>query len=521
MTPSRIVAFSRRDAAVAMIALTLAWLSPLTLVAQPPAKPQQAAATPAAKPAVPANAVDAARALREHLLADPHRPGYHFAIPEGIARPFDPNGCIFWKGRYHMFYIYQDARGHNFGHISSRDLCHWRFHPTGLAGGMFSGNCFLTQEGKPTMCYHDTQKKGNSMAVALDDELNTWEKLASSPITPQTEPGDLHHGKYRSWDPYGWLEGGNYYAIFGGKHPGIVKSKSLDGPWKYVGDLLANAAPGVGIDEDVSCADFFKIGNKHMLLCISHGLGARYYLGQWKNEQFHPDFHEKMSWVDNSYFAPESLLDDRGRRIMWAWILDLPGIRTRSPFGWSGSMSLPRVLTLDDAGRLRMNPPEELDRLRYNEQSVPPLEIAADKQEVLKDISGDSKELFVEMAPGSATKQCGVVVCRSPDGAEQTLVYYDAADKKLKIDTSKSSLGDGTKTIEAGPFELSAGEPLKLRVYIDKSVVEVFANDGRQAAMRRIYPTRRDSIGVALFSNGGATQVKKVTAWEMMPSNPY
>ena len=68
---------------------------------------------------------------------------------------------------------------------------------------------------------------------------------------------------------------------------------------------------------------------------------------------------------------------------------------------------------------------------------------------------------------------------------------------------------------------MSAGAPLKLRVYIDKSVVEVFANDGRQAAMRRIYPTRRDSIGVALFSNGGATQVKKVTAWEMMPSNPY
>jgi beta-fructofuranosidase len=61
---------------------------------------------------------------------------------------------------------------------------------------------------------------------------------------------------------------------------------------------------------------------------------------------------------------------------------------------------------------------------------------------------------------------------------------------------------------------------LKLRVFVDKSVVEVFAND-RQAVMRRIYPTRADSLGVALFSNGGPTKVPVVEAWEMMPSNPY
>ncbi|MHC4343974.1 MAG: GH32 C-terminal domain-containing protein, partial [Planctomycetota bacterium] len=74
--------------------------------------------------------------------------------------------------------------------------------------------------------------------------------------------------------------------------------------------------------------------------------------------------------------------------------------------------------------------------------------------------------------------------------------------------------------IEGGPFELKPDEPLKLRVYVDKSVVEVFAND-RQAIARRIYPTRKDSLGVVLFSNGGKTKVPEVHAWEMMPSNPY
>ncbi|MHC4193331.1 MAG: hypothetical protein ACYSP9_04040, partial [Planctomycetota bacterium] len=64
------------------------------------------------------------RAFRERLLADMYRPGYHFVTLEGLCSPFDPNGAIFWKGRYHMFYIFQDHRGHNFGHASSIDLVH-------------------------------------------------------------------------------------------------------------------------------------------------------------------------------------------------------------------------------------------------------------------------------------------------------------------------------------------------------------------------------------------------------------
>jgi beta-fructofuranosidase len=256
-----------------------------------------------------------------------------------------------------------------------------------------------------------------------------------------------------------------------------------------------------------------------MLLCISHRLGSRYYLGQWKNEQFYPEFHERMSWVDNAYFAPESLLDDKGRRIMWAWIFDQRSERTRRASGWSGEMSLPRELMLGEDGRLRMRPVEELERLRYNEQTVENVTIEADKEVVLDKVAGNTIELMVEIEPQGAT-QCGVKVCRAPDGAEQTLVYYDAADKKLKIDVTKASLGEGPKNVEAGPFELAQGETLTLRVFVDRSVIEAFAND-RQAVVRRIYPTRADSVGVSLFSQGGAAKVRRVKAWEMMPSNPF
>ncbi len=57
-------------------------------------------------------------------------------------------------------------------------------------------------------------------------------------------------------------------------------------------------------------------------------------------------------------------------------------------------------------------------------------------------------------------------------------------------------------------------------MFVDKSVVEVFVNE-RQAVMRRIFPTRKDSLGVILFSNGGAAKVTILKAWKMMPSNPY
>ena len=230
----------------------------------------------------PQQAAKAARTLRENLLSDPHRPGYHFVIPEGTGMPFDPNGAIFWNGRYHLFYIFQDERGHNWGHVSSIDLCHWRHHPTKLLRGMFSGNCFVNKEGVPTMCYHQVGQ-GNAMAVAVDEELNDWKKLDSNPITPPTQdraksitantiPGIRMAGsRAKTTTPFSEASG-----------PGLSNRSR----WPVPGNTEETCWPirltESNISEDVSCADFFKLGDRHMLLCISHDLGARYYLGKWE-----------------------------------------------------------------------------------------------------------------------------------------------------------------------------------------------------------------------------------------------
>jgi beta-fructofuranosidase len=161
-----------------------------------------------------------------------------------------------------------------------------------------------------------------------------------------------------------------------------------------------------------------------------------------------------------------------------------------------------------------MNPPAEIERLRYLPKSASNLRVESGGELMLAGIRGNSLELEIEMSAPEA-REFGVKVCVSPGGEEQTRIYYDAAERKLKIDATKSG-GDSPKTIEGGPLVL-----LKLRVFVDKSVVEVFANEGRQAVMRRIYPARVDSLNAALFSEGAPAQASVVRSWQIAPSNPF
>ena len=218
---------------------------------------------------------------------------------------------------------------------------------------------------------------------------------------------------------------------------------------------------------------------------------------------------------------------------MWAWIFEGYPRAEQEANLWAGTMSLPRVLWLGEDKTLRMAPPEELASLRYHPRGGQNLILRPDADLCLEGVSGCDLEIDVEMTSADAA-QYGVAVCCSPKGAERTLVYYDAVEKKLAIDTSQSSvvrdtrsaqeLSDAveamTQTIEAGPLELAPDEPLRLRVFVDRSVVEVYAND-RQAVMRRIYPTREDSVGVALFARGGSAQVRAWQAWEMDATNAW
>ncbi|MDA0336355.1 MAG: glycoside hydrolase family 32 protein, partial [bacterium] len=272
------------------------------------------------------------------VAADPHAPRWHFLAPERTAVPFDPNGAIWWKGRYHLFYIFQDPDlpngGHCWGHASSSDLVTWKYHPTALAPapgdpdtGIFSGGAFLDKEGVPTIIYHGVGA-GTCLARSTDDELLVWEKHPGNPVISEPEPGAVGDGVYNVFDPHCWLEGDTYYAILGGKVKPwnlrdtayLFTSKDL-ATWKYQRPFYAPHPHWTGEEEDCACPDFFPLGDRHCLVCISHPRGARYYLGRWQDETFVPEEHGRMNWPGGGCFAPETLLDGDGRRVMWAWAI--------------------------------------------------------------------------------------------------------------------------------------------------------------------------------------------------------
>ena len=435
---------------------------------------------------------------------------FHLAHPgPGVAFPGDPNPAFYYKGRYHLHYIYENPYGFMFAHLSSTDMVNWKWQPTVLGPpktghGMFSGTGFFTREGKPAMIYHGWGSDRNHIMYGLDENLDEW--TDPEVIIPMDEKGDIV--KMDQWDPDCWQIGDTYYALSGGKDPGLLKSENLN-DWVSMGKLLHEDYPvklGVERYEDISCANMFQIGNKWMLLCISHALGCRYYLGDFKDEKYLPEFHSLMNWMapdekptgfapDNktlTFFAPESMETEDGRRVMWAWIT-----ADAEP---SGLQSLPRELELPDDGILRIRPLKELESLRYDEQTVENITVIKDEEFKLSGITGDAIEMEVTFKT-PLPEDFGIKLLGDEMGE---------GGMSITAGARRNTLGIGSIN---PPFKLNDGENLTLRIFIDKNLVEIFAND-RQAAA---YANKeiREKPNFSFFTNDRSLVIQEVKTWKM------
>ncbi|OUU10071.1 MAG: hypothetical protein CBB94_06035 [Gammaproteobacteria bacterium TMED34] len=149
------------------------------------------------------------------------------------------------------------------------------------------------------------------------------------------------------------------------------------------------------------------------------------------------------------------------------------------------------------------------------------LTVPADRDRAIPEVSGDSLEIYLDVESGEA-RYFGVkvgVASKNAANVEETVIGYDASAGVIRLDARRSGSVEKSENVDAGPLRLRPGESLKLRVFIDKSVVEVFANQ-RQAVARIIYPSK-GSVGVSLFAEGGNAKVHSLNAWQLSPSNPY
>jgi len=466
--------------------------------------------------------------------ADPLRPIYH-VLPESRLCG-DPDGPIFAKGKYHIFFQHRpyftygpalDGSGTGWGHASSPDLVHWQHEPVALmtvpgsydADYCASGCCVINDDGVPTIIYTSVSPQAQSLAMSTDPDLRFWTKYAGNPVIPA--PPDIpgfRKGDFR--DPYVFKENGTWYMLVGAgiKNKGgtilLYTSDNLF-DWKYEKQLLTGMGEHCKMWEVPNLLRFDN--NKAVLFVLplfdnvpSIRRMGPYVVGTWQNGTFTPDgdwqkytdWHKLDIGYCNNFVPCNSQQDPNGRWLLWGMVL--AGGNIDHP--WWGKLSLPRVVALRDDNLLSQEPPPELAALRRGRHWH--MEDSVVKGLMPLEAYGNAIEILVEIEPGNA-KSLGIDVRGNSGFTEKTRIEFDAANSLLCFHEAGNPNSPFT-----GDFELLQGENvLRLHIFIDKCVVETFVNKRECGTIQAWYNVKSDKL--RLFSKGGAMTVTSLDVWEL------
>ncbi len=476
--------------------------------------------------------------LRQSQSADRYIPVYHLTSPEG--RLNDPNGLCYWQGRWHLFYQAfppQDPRQH-WAHVVSNDLVHWRDLPHAIypnpEKACFSG-ATLVEEDHVVAMYHGLAH-GNMVAVSSDPLLLNWEKITGRAVIP-CDPDAPYH----VFDPCIWKKGDSYYSLSGGRARNpqngrlireefLFRSNDLK-TWEYLHPFLEGDIFGLPGD-DGACPYFWPLGDRYILLHFSHTSGGNYLIGDYDTDRDKFVVTNGGSFTFGAFLpggvhAPTAAPDKCGDVVT---IFNINSGRK----GYNKIMSLPRRLTLCGSNELGIEPAGDIESLRRDYNYVEPMLIPANCETVLNGIQGNVMEIIAEIDTRDANN-VELNILRSPDGEEYTRIvffkdrgyrnwarYSEKTEDKVKrdslitVDTSRSSILPDvcSRAPETAPVYVKPEEPLKLRIFIDKSVVEIFVN-GRQCIALRVYPSRTDSLGVSIRAQGQDAFLQKMDSWQL------
>jgi beta-fructofuranosidase len=474
---------------------------------------------------------------RERFASDRYRPLYHYVNPEGSLN--DPNGLCFWKDQWHLFYQGyppEDTRQH-WGHAVSDDLIHWRDLPYAIYPDpedcVYSG-ATLVEDDRVIAMYHGT-KVGNMVAVSDDPLLLNWEKVTGKAVIPIASD-DGSPLPYRVFDPCIWKKDGMYYALSGGTVPFtddgrhtaadfLFRSKDLR-TWEYLHPFVEGDRFTL-VGDDGACPYFWPIGDRHIMLFFSHMSGGQYLLGDYDTarDKFVVTNGGKFNmgaWGPAGVHAPSATPD--GKDVIVTFNMN-PGMPTD---GWDQIMTLPRRLTLIGESEIGQEPAGDIESLRGDHGHLDAVTLPANKEVVLDGIDGNAMEIIAVIdAKGAATVEMDVL--RSPDAEEYTRISFFAnrgmrhnglwkgrPNGVVSLDMTHGSTlpGATSRPPEIVDVVIEEGEPLELRVFIDRSVVEVFVN-GRQCLAVRVYPGRLDSTGVSFCSHGKDAELLSLDVHQM------
>ena len=469
-----------------------------------------------------------------------YRPALHISAPVGWMN--DPNGLSFVDGVWHVFYQ-SNPQGHWFGtmqwgHVSSTDLLRWDQHPPALVpsqeadeDGCWSG-CVVLDNGVPRAFYTGVRSLGRDQwtqavcTATSDADLLRWRKAADNPLATPL-PTNLVVLGLR--DPFVWKTDGGWAMILGtgiatrGGAILLFTSSDLQA-WTYEGVVFGDP---VEDSESLWTGRFWECpamipvgdGSEHLLMfsvwddAVEPTLHYTVYaIGVFDGVRFAATCLDR---VDHgvSFYAGTVFLHDDGRALIWGWLREALSTQGREAQDFAGCLTFPREVSWSK-GIVEFRPARELEALRHDEWRSERQVLAPGCPTIRTTDPRQPLEIEVEFSIVDAD-EVGVGLRATADRTEETVIRYFPAEAALRVDRQRSSsypeaiVGISTVRLLLKPDEL-----LRLRILLDNSVLEVFANE-RVVITERIYPVRPDGIYNYAYVIGGTANLEKMITWTL------
>lgn len=448
------------------------------------------------------------------LTDDRFYPRYHLAPPKGWMN--DPNGFSIFKNEYHLFYQYnpetsEEAGIAHWGHAKSNDLFHWQNLPIAMypdqdydKNGVFSGSAIVENDTMRIFYTGNVNFPGQTpdhiqrQALATSTDGVKVTKYEGNPILR----GDDLQPNLR--DPKVWEHNGIYYMILGNSFNNNTLGRALlfssedMTTWKQV-SVLDHSDGSLGFMWE--CPDFFELDGQFVLLFSPQGVEPQgdkyrnlyqtgYIVGDFDYEthKFTPKTEFRELDHGHDFYATQTIEDD-GRRIVVAWFDMWEQVYPERADGFTGFMTIPRVLSLTEDGHLLQRPVRQIAAARGGELHSG----RAGKGTIvtLKDKAGEIKiqaqkdqdlEVFIE----------------SENKSSAISISYNAADGTITLDRGGT---DGVRRTQWHPKRR-----LNWKIYVDASSVELFCGAGEVTFSSRFFP--EGAVQVRLGDKSEVRQLK-------------
>jgi len=477
------------------------------------------------------------------------RPQIHFSPPKNFMN--DPNGLIYHKGKYHLFYQYNPYGkewGHmSWGHAISQDLIYWQHFPIALQEEddvmIFSGSVVYDRENSTRLAKgktgpliaiftgHDNKQNYQTQYLAFSNDKGlTWTKFKDNPVLYLR----LRH--FRDPKVFWFEKERKWIMTVSVADKRIIRFYCSDDlrNWQYLSDFAPQGMMGTRFWE---CPNLFELpveneknSTKWVLKvdvidnAVSGGSGSQYFVGHFDGKQFLNDnAPDKILWVDygKDFYAAQTFnnLPKTQKRVVWiAWMNNWQYANHLPTYPWRGEMTLPRKLSLiktENGIRLFQKPVNEIKKLRQDNLYYRDLLISPGFNPLNKlHLDQASFEIIAEFKMESATnfgiwifwgKKCWVKI------------GYDHINKKMFLDRRNSgtvNFNENFAAIHYAPLNIVQKKNINLRVIFDRCSIEVFANHGEAVITDLIFP-KGQKVKIGLFSIDGEVIAKSVEIYTL------